>query len=73
MVRLGPPRFGVELQASRSQTRCTCAEALVKVKETESEVTVDNPGFEVGRKEGDDEGTERGETGSRKGALSGQV
>jgi hypothetical protein len=50
--------------------RCTCAEALAKKK---SKVTVDNPGFEVGRKEGDDEGTERGETGSGKGALSGQV
>jgi hypothetical protein len=51
--------------------RCTCAEALVKNRK--SQVTVDNPGFEVGRKEGDDESTERGETGSRKGALSGQV
>ena len=47
--------------------------ARVQKPLSKSEVTVDNPGFEVGRKEGDDEGTERGETGSRKGALSGQV
>jgi hypothetical protein len=70
MVRLGPSRFGVELQ-SRQVTNAlhVCRSPCQK----KSEVTVDNPGFEVGRKEGDDEGTERGETGSRKGALSGQV
>jgi hypothetical protein len=64
MVRLGPSRFGVELK-SRQVTNAlhVCRSPCQK----KSEVTVDNPGFEVGRKEGDDEGPRGGKRDREKG------